>query len=130
MPVGCGAVHMEPLGPPFPFQPHGGFQIGVKIVVGEIFPGAVLENGVVLPGQLILDAGGVGLLLDALGDGLLLGVADLRPALVVADAGSVVGVDHGDDTGKRLNFCNFHHVISFTWVSINWISVLSRPYFL
>lgn len=98
-------------------------------MVGEIFPGAVLEDGVVLPGQLILDTGGVGLLLDALGDGLLLGVADLRPALVVADAGGVVGVDHGDDTGEGLNFRS-HHVISFTWVSIKWISVSSRPYFL
>ena len=82
-------------------------------MVGEILPGAVLEDGVVLPGQLELDTGGVGLLFDALGDGLLLGVADLRPALVIADAGGVVGIDHGDDTGERLNFCNFHHVISF-----------------
>lgn len=65
---------MEPLGPPFPLQPHGRFQIGVEVVVGEILPGTVLEDGVVLSGQLKLDTGGVDLLLDALGDGLLLGV--------------------------------------------------------
>ena len=104
---------MEPLRSGSALHAHLRLQERMEVMVGEIFPGAVLEDGVVLPGQLILDTGGVGLLLDALGNGLLLGVADFRPALVIGDAGGVVGVNHGDDKGERLNFWGFHHVISF-----------------
>ena len=119
--MGRGTVHMEPFGPPFPLQTRGGLQIGVEIAVGEILPGAVLEHGVVLPGQIKLDTGGVGLLLNALENGLLLSVADFCPALVIRNAGGVVGVNLGDNMGEGLNF-RFHHVISFTWLSIKWMN--------
>lgn len=73
-------------------------------MVGEILPGAILEYSVILPGQLILYPGGVGLLPDALGDGLLFRVADFCPTLVIDYPRSVVGVNHRHDMGKGVPF--------------------------
>ena len=119
-----------------PFRPrralHLGLRLqeGVEVAVGEILAGAVLEHSVVLPRQDILNVSGVGLLLDTLGHGLLFGVADFRPAVMVDDAGGVVGINHRNHAGEGFDFCSFHHSISFTWDSINAISFSSRPYFL
>lgn len=78
---------MEPLRPRSALYTNLRLQKRVKIMVGEILPGTVFEYGVVLPGQLELDTGGMGLLLDALGNGLLFGVADFCPAIMIGDAG-------------------------------------------
>ena len=95
-------VRVEPLRTRFP-RNIPGFQVVVKIVVGEVLAGAVLEHGIVLPGQFPADIRRVGLLLDARVDALPLGVAYLRPAVVVGDARGIVGVDHGDNALEALD---------------------------
>ena len=103
------------------------FEIGMEIVIGEIFPRPVFIHGVIFPRKYGLNARCMRLLADALLHRLLFGVADLRPAVVVRHAGRIVGIHHGDDAAERLNI-RCHHFISLTCVSINSISRSSSPY--
>ena len=51
----------------------------------------------------------MGLLNDPCPDVLFFRVADLCPALMVRDAGGVVGIDHGDDAVKGLDLGDSAH---------------------
>ena len=103
-------------------------QVGMKIVVGEVFARAILIHCIIRPRELPVDMRCMRLLCDPLLDRLPLRVADLRPALVIGNTRCIVGVDHRDNTRKRIDL-HRHHVISFTWDSIKAISSAESPYF-
>ena len=102
-------VDMKPLRALLPGDLFYPFQIIVEVMVGKILAGAVLVHGVILPAQLPPDAGGMGLLHDPCPDVLFFRVADLCPALMVRDAGGVIGIDHGDDAVKGLDLGDSAH---------------------
>ena len=76
------------------------FEIGMEIVIGEIFSRPVFIHGVIFPGKHRLNTRRTCLLTNTLLHRLLFGVADFRPPLVVNNARRIIGVDHGDDAAE------------------------------
>ena len=120
-------VRMKPLRMRLTRHPQR-LQIGMKIVVGEVFARAVLIHCIIRPRQFPVNMRRMRLLGNALLDRLPLRVADLRPALMIGNTRCVVGIDHRDNARKRIDL-HRHYVISFTWDSIKAISSAESPYF-
>ena len=110
--MGALTVDFEPFRVGFTLNIGSHLQIAVEVVIGEILSRPVLVHGVILPSKRPADVGGVGLLIDPVLNGLLFGVADFCPAVVISDAGRIVGIHHRNNTRICFNVRSSHIIPS------------------